>query len=105
METKLQCQRSHYKQSRYRGRKMRYEVVLLKTEEGYAVTCPALPGCWSQGTTRDDALVNIADAITLYLECTLEQTRERRDNLVREATEDGLQVELCDLPINQPAIA
>ena len=84
---------------------MRYEVVLFKTEEGYAVTCPALPGCWSQGENRDDALENIADAITLYLECKLEEANERRDNLVREATEEGLQVELCDIPINQPAIA
>ncbi len=84
---------------------MRYEVVLLKTDEGYAITCPALPGCWSQGPTRDDALINIVDAINLYLECTLEQANERRDSLVREATEDGLQVELCNISINQPAIA
>ncbi len=84
---------------------MRYEVVLFKTEEGYAVTCPALPGCWSQGATRDDALENIADAITLYLECKLEEAKERRDNLVSEATEEGLQVELCSIPINEPAIA
>ena len=84
---------------------MHYEVVLFKTDEGYAVTCPALPGCWSQGATRDDALINIADAINLYLECTLEQANERRDSLVHEATEEGLQVELCNISINQPAIA
>ena len=84
---------------------MRYEVVLFKTDEGYAVTCPALPACWSQGATRDDALINIADAINLYLECTLEQANERRDSLVHEATEEGLQVELCNISINQPAIA
>ena len=84
---------------------MRYEVVLFKSEEGYAVTCPALPGCWSQGATRDDALVNIGDAITLYLEFTLEQTRERRDSLVSEATEEGLQVELCEISISQTGTA
>ena len=46
---------------------MRYEVKLLKSEEGYAVWCPALPGCWSQGETEADALANIKDAIAEYL--------------------------------------
>ena len=84
---------------------MRYQVVLIKSDEGYAVTCPALPGCWSQGDTRDDAILNIADAITLYLKCTLEQTKERRDSLVSEATKEGLQVELYDVSLGQSAIA
>jgi predicted RNase H-like HicB family nuclease len=46
---------------------MRYEVKLLKSEEGYAVWCPALPGCWSQGETEAEALANIKDAIAEYL--------------------------------------
>jgi predicted RNase H-like HicB family nuclease len=46
---------------------MRYEVKLLKSEEGYAVWCPALPGCWSQGATEAEALENIKDAIAEYL--------------------------------------
>jgi predicted RNase H-like HicB family nuclease len=46
---------------------MTYEVKLLKSEEGYAVWCPALPGCWSQGATEAEALENIRDAITEYL--------------------------------------
>jgi len=44
-----------------------YPVVLIKSEEGYAVGCPALPGCWSQGTTEDEALQNIRGAIQDYL--------------------------------------
>ena len=44
-----------------------YPVVLIKSEEGYAVGCPALPGCWSQGATEDEALQNIRDAIHDYL--------------------------------------
>jgi len=44
-----------------------YPVVLIKSEEGYAVGCPALPGCWSQGTTENEALQNIRDAIRDYL--------------------------------------
>jgi predicted RNase H-like HicB family nuclease len=37
-------------------------------EGGYTVTVPALPGCISEGDTFEDAKVNIADAITLYVE-------------------------------------
>jgi predicted RNase H-like HicB family nuclease len=46
---------------------MRYRVRLEKTEEGYAVWCPGLPGCWSQGDTEEEALENIKDAIETYL--------------------------------------
>jgi predicted RNase H-like HicB family nuclease len=46
---------------------MRYKVVLQKSEEGYSVSCPGLPGCWSQGTTEAEALENIRDAIREYL--------------------------------------
>jgi len=39
---------------------MVYKVVLEPAEEGgYTVYCPALPGCISEGNTRDEALVNI----------------------------------------------
>ena len=44
-----------------------YPVVLKKSEEGYAVGCPALPGCWSQGSTEEEALENIRVAIREYL--------------------------------------
>jgi predicted RNase H-like HicB family nuclease len=46
---------------------MRYRVVLIESEEGFAVSCPGLPGCWSQGTTEEEALDNIRSAITEYL--------------------------------------
>jgi predicted RNase H-like HicB family nuclease len=44
-----------------------YPVVLIKSEEGFAIGCPALPGCWSQGTTENEALENIRGAIQDYL--------------------------------------
>lgn len=47
---------------------MRYKVKLNKTEEGYAVWCPSLPGCWSQGQTEKEALENIKDAILAYFD-------------------------------------
>ena len=34
----------------------------------FVVTCPALPGCVSQGSAREEALENIREAISLYLE-------------------------------------
>lgn len=46
---------------------MKYGVLIRSSEEGYSVACPALPGCWSQGKTEEEALSNIADAIQDYL--------------------------------------
>ena len=47
---------------------MKYRVVLIQSEEGFAVSCPSLPGCWSQGKTEQEALDNIGAAIRDYLE-------------------------------------
>ena len=47
---------------------MKYKVVLNESEEGFSVSCPGLPGCWSQGETEAEALANIQDAIREYLE-------------------------------------
>ncbi|MBI3579975.1 MAG: type II toxin-antitoxin system HicB family antitoxin [Ignavibacteriales bacterium] len=47
---------------------MRYKVNLKKTDEGYSIWCPGLPGCWSQGESEKEALENIKDAIQAYLE-------------------------------------
>jgi predicted RNase H-like HicB family nuclease len=46
---------------------MRYKVVLRQSEEGYSVSCPGLPGCWSQGDSEEEALENIQEAIHDYL--------------------------------------
>ena len=45
----------------------RYVVSLKKSEEGYSVWVPGLPGCASQGDTEAEALDNIRDAIAEYL--------------------------------------
>lgn len=48
---------------------MRFRVIIEQDEDGmYVVECPALPGCVSQGRTREEALQNIQDAIKGYLE-------------------------------------
>ena len=55
---------------------MGYKVRLKKSEEGYAVWCPNLPGCWSQGETEEEALANIKDAIAIYLETVKELNQD-----------------------------
>jgi len=60
---------------------MRYKVVLHPSEEGFAVSCPGLPGCWSQGATEQEAVENVRDAIREYLAAVAESTSE---SLVRE---------------------
>ena len=48
---------------------MRLKVILEPSDEGgYTVSVPALPGCISEGDSRDEALQNIREAIELYLE-------------------------------------
>ena len=46
---------------------MKYKIALRETDEGYSVSVPGLPGCWSQGATEYEALQNIRDAIQVYL--------------------------------------
>jgi predicted RNase H-like HicB family nuclease len=59
---------------------MNVKVVIERGEDGYFVAhCPALKSCWSQGKTREEALVNVREAIALYLEsesAEVEQTAE-----------------------------
>jgi predicted RNase H-like HicB family nuclease len=46
---------------------MEYRVILMESEEGIAVSCPALRGCHSQGRTKEEAVENIKDAIRDWL--------------------------------------
>jgi predicted RNase H-like HicB family nuclease len=46
---------------------MRYRIALHRSEEGYSISVPGLPGCWSQGVTEAEAIDNIRDAIRDYL--------------------------------------
>lgn len=54
---------------------MKYRIALHKSEEGYSVSVPGLPGCWSQGASEKEALENIKDAIRDYLSVVDEQLR------------------------------
>ena len=55
---------------------MKYRVLLIESEEGFAISCPALPGCWSQGRTREEALENIREAIRLWIEVAEEDAQQ-----------------------------
>jgi predicted RNase H-like HicB family nuclease len=54
---------------------MQYNVTLVESDEGWAVWCDNLPGCCSQGATREEALANIREAITEYQSAKAELTR------------------------------
>jgi len=62
-----------------------YRVALRKTEEGYSVSCPGLPGCWSQGATEEEALANIQIAIREYVEAAEELARDEDSRVVEVA--------------------
>ena len=47
---------------------MKFKVMLCESDNGFAIFCPGLNGCVSQGDTKEEALENIRDAIRLYLE-------------------------------------
>jgi predicted RNase H-like HicB family nuclease len=71
---------------------MSYRVVLIESDEGYAVGCPALPGCWSQGATREEALDNICEAIREVLEVKHELELEQWRS-------EGLRVETAEVDV------
>ena len=61
---------------------MKYTVIITKDEGGYyVVSVPALPGCFTQGKTKKEALENIKEAISAYIE-SLKKHNEKipRDN-------------------------
>ena len=69
---------------------MRYTVILEREPDGgYVVTVPALPGCVSQGDSREDALANIKEAIDLYIE----DCRDAGDPVPTEAGKEFIEVD------------
>ena len=66
---------------------MKLRIVLEPSDEGgYTVMVPALPGCISEGNTREEALKNIAEAIRLYLEPVDDDVTLGRDAEITEIT-------------------
>jgi predicted RNase H-like HicB family nuclease len=105
---------------------LRFTVVLVPDEGWISVSVPAMPGCVSQGRTREEALRNVVEAIRGWLATEAEQGRgpltetpkmisagvsealEIIDEM-REAgeapAEHGYELELATVEIREPAIA
>ena len=54
---------------------MKYRIALHRSDEGYSVSVPGLPGCWSQGNNEQEAMDNIREAIREYLSIVEDQLR------------------------------
>ena len=66
---------------------MKYRVILIKSDEGVAVSVPCLPGCHSQGETEEEALDNIRDAIQEYLAAVEQEPGSTDEEVVSEFRE------------------
>ena len=60
---------------------MKYKIAVRRSEEGFSVSVPGLPGCWSQGATEQEALESIRDAIREYLAAAEDLSK---DAIIRE---------------------
>ena len=70
---------------------MKYRVLIEPDEDGvFVAEVPALPGCISQGQTRDEAIRNIKEAIALYLE----SLEAHNDAVPPPITEELVEVEV-----------
>ena len=56
---------------------MKYKIAIQNSDEGYSVSVPGLPGCWSQGKTEAEAIASVREAIREYLVV--------RDELLKDA--------------------
>ena len=83
-----------------KGGFMRYEVMLIKSDEGYAAHCPALPACWSQGSTREEAVDNIQIAIVEYLDYLADKTADRKKELLQAGQSEGHLIEWDEVEID-----
>ncbi len=67
---------------------MKFRIIVQQDEDGYFVTeCPTLPGCISQGKTREEALENIQDAIKGYVDSLKKHNEPIPPNIYEEIIE------------------
>ena len=70
---------------------MKFRTIIEQEENGvFVATCPALPGCVSEGRTRSEARSNIADAINGYIE----SLRKHDEPIPPPITEEVVEVEM-----------
>lgn len=69
---------------------MKYRIVIEQDEVGvFVASCPSLPGCHSQGTSRAEAMANVREAVEVYLE----SLREHGDPIPPGIHEDVLEIQ------------
>lgn len=61
---------------------MKYKIKLQKSEEGFAIWCEDLPGCFSQGDTEEEAIANIKIAIEEYLEAKEDLKKSEKNFMI-----------------------
>lgn len=87
-----------------------YEVILIESDDDFAVICPGIPGAISQGKDREEALVMIADAMAMAQMYPLpgdndpgrqaelrELGKAKIAELVAECEEEGLEYYVCEV--------
>ncbi len=67
------------------------KIVLCRSDEGYSVSAPSLPDCWSQGNTEAEAIDNIKTAIREYLSV--------KDDLDGDGLMEGAEVREIELAV------
>ena len=80
-----------------------FEVVLTRTPEGYAISCPALFGCHSQGDTEAEALANIGEAIAGWLESDARQSAARKAEILADGKRYGFPTTTSAVRLPQPS--
>jgi len=79
---------------------MKYKVAIKRSDEGFSVSAPGLPDCWSEGAAGSEALENIKSAISEYLAV---RDKQLAGSDIREVEVGGAASELGRCP-QQPAI-
>ena len=72
---------------------MKASIVIEKDEYGYYAFCPEMKGCHSQGDSLDDVLINMKEAIGLYLETLSDE--EKSACLSKEILTTSLEVNVA----------
>ena len=72
---------------------MKANIVIERDNYGYYAFCPEMKGCHTQGDSLDDVVVNIKEAIELYLETLTEE--EKRSCLSKEILTTSLEIALA----------
>ena len=79
---------------------MQRQVIIYTDENGeWCASCPSLPGCHSQGETREETIINIRDAVESYCDALEEPAKEELLDDLQQSLRDALKG--CVLPADE----